>query len=123
MAEGTVKFFDSEKHFGFINGDDGKSYYFHATQVEQGTHLTDGDRVSFTPAQGERGPKAEKVTKAADKSKAPAESEEVAESSESEETEEPGGEEGEEDEDREPKDEDSEDADQKKIGEDEGSPE
>jgi CspA family cold shock protein len=63
MTEGTVKFFNAEKQFGFINGDDGKSYYFHATQVEHETRLTDGDRVSFTSVQGDRGPKAEKVRK------------------------------------------------------------
>ncbi len=63
MTEGIVKFFNAEKQFGFINGDDGKSYYFHATQVEHGTSLTDGDKVSFTGVQGDRGPKAEHVKK------------------------------------------------------------
>ena len=75
MTEGTVKFFDSGKHFGFINGDDGKSYYFHESQVAQGTRVTDGDRVSFTPAHGERGPKAENVKKLAKAEAKEAESE------------------------------------------------
>ncbi len=113
MAEGTVKFFDPGKHFGFINGDDGKSYYFHATQVEQGTHLTDGDRVSFTPAQAERGPKAEKVARVLNEKRAKADSEEALEALETEEDEDEESEE----------DEDSEEADVKKVGEDEGSPE
>ena len=118
MTEGTVKFFDATKHFGFINGDDSKSYYFHATQVEG--HVTDGDRVSFTPAQAERGPKAENVARVPNTKKARPDQEELPESGESEE---PGDEDSEEDEDSEPKDEDSEEADVKKTGEDEGSPE
>ena len=89
MTEGTVKFFDAGKHFGFINGDDGKSYYFHESQVEHGTAVTDGDKVSFTPVQGERGPKAEKVKKlAAEAKKSESESEESEESEETEATEE-----------------------------------
>ena len=96
MAEGTVKFFNNMKQFGFINGDDGKSYYFHASQIEQGARITEGDRVSFTPAQGERGPKAEKVARITNAKKAQPDQEEVAESSESEETQEPGDEESEE---------------------------
>lgn len=102
MTEGTVKFFDPGKHFGFINGDDGKSYYFHESQIAQGTRVTDGDRVSFSPAQGDRGPKAEnvkKLTKAPDSGAEPEDSgeseateevleSEVAEAEEEEETEE-----------------------------------
>jgi CspA family cold shock protein len=80
MTEGTVKFFDAGKHFGFINGDDGKSYYFHESQVEHGTAVTDGDKVSFTPAQGERGPKAEHVKKLAAEESKESESEESEES-------------------------------------------
>jgi len=89
MTEGTVKFFDPGKHFGFINGDDGKSYYFHESQVEDGTRVTDGDRVSFTAVQGERGPKAENVKKLkAEAKEAESESEESEESAEDEATEE-----------------------------------
>jgi CspA family cold shock protein len=78
MTEGTIKFFDPGKHFGFINGDDGKSYYFHESQVDG--HVADDDRVSFTPAQGDRGPKAEhvkKLSKAPDSGLEPADSEET----------------------------------------------
>ena len=85
MTEGTVKFFDPGKHFGFINGDDGKSYYFHESQVAEGTRVTDGDRVSFTPAQGERGPKAENVKKLTDAPDSGAEPKDSGESEASEE--------------------------------------
>lgn len=63
MAEGTVKFFNSMKHFGFINGDDGNSYFVHASAVKEGTSITEGDRVSFNVAEGEKGLKAEQVEK------------------------------------------------------------
>ena len=64
-AKGTVKFYNAVKQFGFINGDDGKSYYFHATQIEKGAKVSDGDKVSFIVSQGERGPRAENVRKIA----------------------------------------------------------
>lgn len=63
MTEGIVKFFNAQKEFGFIRGDDGKDYYVHISQVEQGTQLAEGDKVSFDPVQGDRGPKAENVKK------------------------------------------------------------
>jgi len=63
MTEGTVKFFNTQKEFGFIAGDDGKDYYVHISQIEQGTQITEGDRVSFNAVEGDRGAKAEKVKK------------------------------------------------------------
>ena len=63
MVEGTVKFFNSMKHFGFISGDDGKEYFVHSSGLKAGTSITEGDKVSFKPAQGDRGLKAEEVEK------------------------------------------------------------
>ena len=63
MAEGTVKFFNSMKHFGFIAGDDGKEYFVHASGLKDGTSITEGDKVSFKVVQGDKGPKAEEVEK------------------------------------------------------------
>jgi len=63
MVEGTVKFFNSMKHFGFIAGDDGKEYFVHSSGLKAGTSITEGDKVSFNPAQGDRGLKAEEVEK------------------------------------------------------------
>ena len=126
MTEGTVKFFNSEKQFGFINGDDGKSYFVHATQLEPGTRITEGDRVSFTPANGERGPKAERVAKLTPHAKKPAavQEEETEEAEEAEDAKEVKEDEEEIDEESgEPRDDESEEADEEKIGEDEGSPE
>ena len=61
MVEGTVKFFNRMKKFGFINGDDGKDYFVHESAVEGGQTLNEGDRVTFDAAEGDRGPKAENV--------------------------------------------------------------
>lgn len=62
MVEGTVKFFNAMKSFGFITGDDGKDYFVHSSGVTKGP-ITEGDRVSFEVVEGDRGPKAEKVEK------------------------------------------------------------
>jgi len=61
--EGTVKFFNRLNHYGFINGDDGKSYFVHATGLKEGVSIDENDRVSFEPVEGDKGPKAEKVEK------------------------------------------------------------
>jgi CspA family cold shock protein len=64
MSEGTVKFFNRNKGFGFINGDDGKDYFVHETGLAQGVSIDEGDRVTFDVTEGDRGPKAENVKKA-----------------------------------------------------------
>ncbi len=63
MTEGTVKFFNVMKNFGFIDGDDGKSYFMHVSALKEGTTVKEGDRVSFKAVEGEKGPKAEEVEK------------------------------------------------------------
>ena len=63
MVEGTVKFFNSMKHFGFIAGEDGKEYFVHASGLAEGTSIGEGDRVSFKVVQGDKGLKAEQVEK------------------------------------------------------------
>ena len=39
MAQGTVKWFNESKGFGFITGEDGKEYFAHESGLEQGTQL------------------------------------------------------------------------------------
>ena len=63
MPEGTVKFFNTMRNFGFINGDDGNDYFVHISGIKEGTSISDGDRVSFKIVQGDKGPKAEQVEK------------------------------------------------------------
>ena len=63
MTEGTVKFYNEIKRFGFIAGDDGKEYFVHESGLKEGTRLREGDKVSFEVVEGEKGPKAEQVEK------------------------------------------------------------
>lgn len=63
MVEGTVKFYNDMKNFGFIAGDDGKEYFVHVSGIKEGTRLREGDKVKFEVVEGDRGPKAEQVEK------------------------------------------------------------
>lgn len=62
--KGTVKFFNTEKEFGFITAEDGKDYFVHKTDLQAGTTLNQGDSVTFETAKGDKGIKATKVFKA-----------------------------------------------------------
>lgn len=60
-VEGTVKFYNPNKGFGFITGDDEKEYYVHESGLKEGVTIEADDRVSFKIVQGDKGPKAEEV--------------------------------------------------------------
>ena len=57
--KGVVKFFNRDKNFGFVTGDDNKDYFVHGSAVEG--NIRDGDAVTFEPMEGDRGLKAEGV--------------------------------------------------------------
>jgi CspA family cold shock protein len=59
---GKVKFFNDQKGFGFITGDDGKEYFVHSSATTD--KLRDNDAVTFDVVDGDRGPKAANVKKA-----------------------------------------------------------
>ena len=61
--KGNVKFFNEEKEFGFITGEDGKDYFVHKTGLAKGVALNKDDKVTFDVEKGDRGPKAVKVSK------------------------------------------------------------
>jgi len=60
---GTVKFFNQKKGFGFITAEDGQDYFVHVTGVNEGVELQDEDSVTFDVEEGDRGPKAVNVSK------------------------------------------------------------
>ncbi|MBW2990925.1 cold shock domain-containing protein [Candidatus Woesearchaeota archaeon] len=59
--EGTVKWFNRQKGYGFIAGDDDQEYFVHHTALAEGTFIRDNDKVSFDPDEGDRGPVAKNV--------------------------------------------------------------
>ncbi|MET9067475.1 cold-shock protein [Streptosporangium sandarakinum] len=64
MSEGTVKWFNAEKGFGFIAPDDGSADVFvHYSAIASTGYrsLEENQRVSFVTTQGQKGPQAEQV--------------------------------------------------------------
>jgi CspA family cold shock protein len=58
MPNGKVRFYDAEKGFGFIQGEDGQQVYLHATVVPDGADIQTGTRLEYSVADGKRGPQA-----------------------------------------------------------------
>ena len=65
MENGTVKWFNAEKGYGFIEREDGGDVFVHfsAIQGEGFKSLNEGDRVQLNVVEGNRGPQAEQVTR------------------------------------------------------------
>jgi len=63
MAQGTVKWFNAEKGYGFITRDDGSDVFVHYSAIQMDGYkvLEEGQSVTFEVGNGEKGPQAESV--------------------------------------------------------------
>ncbi|BFM26138.1 MULTISPECIES: cold-shock protein [Microbacterium] len=63
MTQGTVKWFNAEKGFGFITVADGQDVFVHYSSIEMSGFrvLEEGQAVEFTVGNGQKGPQAESV--------------------------------------------------------------
>ena len=64
MSKGTVKWFNNQKGFGFITGEDGKDVFVHFSglNMEGFKTLEEGQNVEYDVTEGEKGPQATNVT-------------------------------------------------------------
>ena len=60
---GTVKWFDEQKGFGFIERERGKDVFAHFSSIESAGYksLAEGQRVEFVVTDGQKGPQAENI--------------------------------------------------------------
>jgi CspA family cold shock protein len=65
MAQGTVKWFNDQKGYGFITQENGEDVFVHHTAIlsEGFRTLSEGEKVEFEVTQGKKGPAAANVKK------------------------------------------------------------
>jgi CspA family cold shock protein len=73
MSEGTVKWFNPRKGYGFIATQDGRDVFVHYASIAGDGYktLAEGEPVSFDVVDGEKGPRAENVVQQTRPQKAP----------------------------------------------------
>ena len=64
MLKGTVKWFNQDKGFGFITGEDGKEVFAHYSQIQKDgfKSLDENEEVTYEVTQGQKGPQASNIT-------------------------------------------------------------
>ncbi|NQV18196.1 MAG: cold-shock protein [Armatimonadetes bacterium] len=64
MSQGTVKWFNEKKGFGFVSAEDGNDYFVHHSSIvgEGYKSLQEGAKVQFEIEQSEKGPRAVQVS-------------------------------------------------------------
>lgn len=62
MPKGTIKWFDQEKGFGFIQQNEGDDLFVHHSETD-GYALNEGDAVEYEIGEGRKGPCAKNVKK------------------------------------------------------------
>jgi CspA family cold shock protein len=66
LSQGTVKWFNGSKGYGFITGEDGKDYFVHFSAINMDGYKTldEGQAVTFDIEEGQKGPQASNVSPA-----------------------------------------------------------
>ena len=63
MSKGKVKFFNTNKGFGFITRNDGEDLFFHVSELRTET-VNEGDQVEYEVSEGRKGPCAVNIREA-----------------------------------------------------------
>ncbi len=64
LLPGIIQRVHTDKRFGFVRGEDGTDYFFHASALSGGRRFEEllaGDPVKFQPGDGPKGPRADSV--------------------------------------------------------------
>ena len=61
--KGTIKWYNSRKGYGFIEGKDKKDIFVHHNSIPNGTYLNEGDQVEYEIEESDKGPQATNVKK------------------------------------------------------------
>ena len=61
--KGKIKWYNSRKGYGFIEGEDKKDIFVHRNSIPDGTYLNEGDQVEYEIEDSDKGPQATNVIK------------------------------------------------------------
>jgi len=61
--KGKIKWYNSRKGYGFIEGEDKKDIFVHRNSIPDGTYLNEGDQVEYEIEDSDKGPQATNLKK------------------------------------------------------------